>query len=163
MIDLTKLSYSELNNKLYEIREICINNTDLSAHLLDLKMQEMQAIHEEISSRKTQIKQEVLQISQRLHNLISEDAIRNGMQMTAKHHKAKAFVDAMESRAMISSGYALSLILWSREGGTSVLRDNLLRPLLYNNDKMEHFNAFTLLDDCGIKLRNSSATSATLR
>lgn len=52
MSDLTTLSAAELHTKLAEIREICLKNSDLSAHILDLKIREMQTIHEELESRK---------------------------------------------------------------------------------------------------------------
>jgi hypothetical protein len=52
MADLKDLSTEELHSKLAEIKEICLKNCDLSAHLLDLKIREMQLIHEEIKSRK---------------------------------------------------------------------------------------------------------------
>ena len=52
MVDLKTLSTAELHTKLAEIKEICLKNCDLSAHLLDLKIREMQDIHEEIESRK---------------------------------------------------------------------------------------------------------------
>lgn len=53
MTDLSTLSIEELHAKLAEIKEICLKNCDLSAHILDLKMREMQLIHEEIESRKS--------------------------------------------------------------------------------------------------------------
>lgn len=53
MADLKDLSTEELRTKLAEIKEICLKNCDLSAHLLDLKIREMQDIHEEIESRKS--------------------------------------------------------------------------------------------------------------
>jgi len=51
-VDLSSLSAAELHNKLEEIKQICLNNTDLSAHLLELKIREMQLIHEELEARK---------------------------------------------------------------------------------------------------------------
>lgn len=154
MTDLKNISTLELEKQLEEIKQICIQNCELSAHILDLKIKEMKTIHDELESRKGQIKKDVIDITGGLFTEIKADAYRNRKEMEAKHHLEIQFIQAMESRAMAQMGYARFLILWAEVGGTLALRENLLKPLGYNNDLMVHFNAFVLLDDCGMRMRD---------
>jgi len=154
MTDLKNISTIELEKQLLKIKQICLQNCELSAHILDLKIKEMKTIYDELESRKNEIKKEVIDITGRLFTEIKADAYKNRKDMEDKHYLAIRFVEAMRGRAMAQMSYARFILMWAQFGNASALRDTLLKPLGYNNDLMDHFNAFVLLDDCAIRMRD---------
>lgn len=150
---LCSISAHELQEKLtLRTQQIC-QNTDLSSHLIDLLQQEIIQLQEEIHRRKNSSFDEVFLHVHKLETLIKADAIEEGQGMTAKHHRAKELISLLLSRAHIQPQYAQQVLTWIADGGTRLLRDQLLKPLGYEDDRMRDFDAFVLLDDLRVQLR----------
>jgi hypothetical protein len=156
MTDLKNISTIELEKQLEEIKQICLHNCELSSHILEVKIQEMYAIHYELESRKAEIKKEVIEIIGRLRSQILSDAYRLSPSLRVTYKLAIDFLLAMETPAIEKNAYAKLLILWARVGGADALKKNLLLPLGYKSDLMEHFEALVIIDDCREEIKNQS-------
>lgn len=151
--DLKKLRETELHELLrLRTAQLC-QNTDLSAHLVDLVQQEVSALQEELAVRKNQRFSVVFTAFQELETSIKEDAIEEGAGMGASHHRARALCALVLSKAHRDAAYCAIVHDWVSAGKTSILRDHILRPIGLDTDQMTDFDAFVLLDDLGISLR----------
>lgn len=71
---------------------------------------------------------------------------------STKHIMARHFLDELLEKAARDTTVFELLHRWVHQGGTVLLRDELLPQIwTFNNDYMPHFNAMTLLDDVHIQ------------
>jgi hypothetical protein len=150
---LELLSQQELQDRLLlRTKQIC-QDTDLSSHLVDLLTQEISLIQEELEARKSRPFHQVFMYAKKLDKLMEKDIKSEGRGVTPKHERAKALLSHVLTKAQSNPEYASKCLTWMEAGGTRALKHDLLSPLGYDDEQMTDFDAFVLIDDLGIHLR----------
>lgn len=151
--DIRQLTTEALQEKLtLRTQQLCQNH-DLSSHLVDLVMREVQAIQDELYLRTNSDSRKWIfaQLAQ-LSELITVDAVMQS-EHGHKHVKAQEYLNLMMNRAVNQEDFSLLLTQWLRAGGTASLRDQILPQIGYQNDYIPDFNVMVLIDDIGIQYR----------
>lgn len=150
---LDELSMEELRQKLHIRTQQLCQNTDISSHLVDLLTREVCVLQEKIHEREASERRSYLfHYIQRIKRAMLSQAI-NKDRRDAKYEMARTFLGQMLHQSRIDDEYAKKLVTWISQGGTGYLRDQLLTPIGYDGDYIVQFNAFTLIDDLGVNLR----------
>ncbi len=154
--NLEQMTEDELKQKLtLRTQQLC-QNTELSSHLVDLLQQEVIVIQEELQERKSKPFHQVFVYAQKLDKLMEKDVKDEGIGITPKHERAKALLARLLTKAQSDAAYAANCLMWMEEGGASLLKHTLLSPLAYDDNNLTDFDAFVLIDDLGIFLREAN-------
>lgn len=151
---LEELTTDQLRANLHTRTQQLCQNTEISAHLVDLLTREVTALQEEIHTREARERREYLfHAIQRLQRALTDTQSICKDSREAKYEQARTFLGQMLHKSRIDHEYALKLVTWISQGGTSYLRDQLLSPIGYDGDYIVQFNAFALIDSLGGNLR----------
>lgn len=104
-----------------------------------------------------EVRKEVFRYAKKIESLIMKHALDGGKGAEYRHIRANDLLLLVLAKSMGNRPFGELFIQWCIKGGTSMLRDQILSQLDYNNDFIPDFNAFVLIDDLGIELRKEAS------